>query len=80
VNGSYVQVVEAGVSSGETDVDPEKKGEAAVHSLLGWVAFGDASIKAAMESAGITKIHHVDYDGISVLGLYARFNTTVYGE
>jgi hypothetical protein len=43
-------------------------------------ATGDASIKAAMDSAGITKIHHVDYKVMSVMGVYAKYTTVVYGE
>jgi len=44
------------------------------------VATGDSSIKAAADSAGITKIQHVDYHTTSVLGLYAKTTVTVYGE
>jgi len=41
---------------------------------------GDASIQAAMQNGGITKIHHVDYKVTSVLGVYATYTTVVYGE
>ena len=44
------------------------------------VATGDSSIKAAADSAGITKIQHVDYHTTSVLGVYAKTTVTVYGE
>jgi phosphatidylserine decarboxylase len=43
-------------------------------------ATGDSSIKAAMENGHITKIHHVDCKVMSVLGLYAKYTTVVYGE
>jgi hypothetical protein len=43
-------------------------------------ATGDSSIKAAMDSAGITKIHHVDCKIMSVLGVYAKYTTVVYGQ
>jgi hypothetical protein len=43
-------------------------------------ATGDASISAAMQKAGITKVHHVDQDFMSVLNVYAKTTTTVYGE
>ena len=49
-------------------------------SILGWVATGDASIKAAMENGGISKIHHVDYKCESILGIYAKLTVIVYGE
>jgi hypothetical protein len=44
------------------------------------VAYGDASIVAAMKDANITKVHHVDNETFGVLGVYARYKTVVYGE
>jgi hypothetical protein len=44
------------------------------------IATGDSSIKAACANGGITKIHHVDYHVMSVLGIYSEVTTTVYGE
>ena len=43
-------------------------------------ATGDSSIQKAMQNGGITKIHHVDAKVFSVLGLYAKYTTVVYGE
>ena len=43
-------------------------------------ATGDSSISKAMANGGITKIHHVDCKVFSVLGLYAKYTTVVYGE
>lgn len=57
-----------------------KVGKAECESILGLVALGDASIEAAMKDGGITKVHHVDYETFSVLGVYARFTLIVYGE
>lgn len=57
-----------------------KVGTAEATSILGIVANGDASIEAAAKSAGITKISHVDYQGYSVLGIFAKFTVYVYGE
>jgi len=44
------------------------------------VAYGDASIAAAMKDGGLTKVHHVDNETFNVLGIYARYRTIVYGE
>ena len=44
------------------------------------VATGDSSIKTAAANGGITKISHVDYHVMSVLGLYVETTVTVYGE
>ena len=57
-----------------------KVGTAKMQSILGWVATGDASIEAAAKSAGITKIHHVDYEANAILGIVATFTVVVYGE
>ncbi|MFA7074404.1 MAG: TRL-like family protein [Endomicrobiaceae bacterium] len=57
-----------------------KVGTAMAKSVLGLVATGDASIETAAKSAGITRIHHVDYYSKSILGIYSEFIVTVYGE
>lgn len=57
-----------------------KVGTGKITSILGIVATGDASIETAAKSAGITKIHHVDYDAMSVIGVYAEYTIYVYGE
>ena len=57
-----------------------KMGTASCSSILGWIATGDASIETAAKSAGITKIHHVDYYGQSILGFWAKYTVKVYGE
>jgi hypothetical protein len=56
-----------------------KVGEATSTGILGF-ASGDSSIKAAADAAGITKIQHVDYHLMNVLGVYGKTTTTVYGE
>lgn len=57
-----------------------KVGTSVATSILGLVAQGDASIETAAKSAGITRIHHVDYASKSILGIYSTFTVTVYGE
>jgi len=59
---------------------PGKKGEASCINVLGFVSVGDASAKAAAEDGGITRIQHADYDFMSVLGVFSKFTTVVYGE
>ena len=38
------------------------------------------SISAAASNGGITRIHHVDFETMNILGIYARYVTIVYGE
>ncbi len=44
------------------------------------VAYGDASISAAMKDGNLTRVHHVDKETFNVLGIYGRYRTIVYGE
>ena len=61
------------------DVRPLKRGEATQTGII-LFSSGDASIKAAMDNGGIKKIHHVDYKTTTVLFLYTKQTTIVYGE
>ena len=63
-----------------TNAKSTKVGTAECKSFLGIVATGDASIKAACQNAGITKIHHVDVQVKSILGFFATYTIIVYGE
>ena len=69
-----------GPGSATSNSGYSKVGTATAESFLGFVAMGDASISAAMEDGGITKIHHVDYESKNILGIYATFTVIVYGE
>lgn len=80
VNGSLFQAVKGPVSAGDSTAEATKQGTAQAMSILGLAGFGDASIEQAMANGDITKVHHVDYEGFSVLGLFAQYKTIVYGE
>jgi len=56
-----------------------KMGTSKATAIIGIVT-GDASIEAAMQNGGITKVHHVDSKVKSILGIYAEYETVVYGE
>ena len=56
-----------------------KVGQAKATGII-FVATGDASINTAAKSVGITKIHHVDVEYMSILGVYGEVTTTVYGQ
>ncbi|NQU44584.1 hypothetical protein HQ520_14940 [bacterium] len=57
-----------------------KEGTAMSKNYLGLVALGDASVKAAAQSAGITEVTHVDYHIKNILGIYSEFTVIVYGN
>jgi hypothetical protein len=57
-----------------------KRGVSEVQNILGIAAFGDASIAAAAARGGVATVRHVDYEFFSVLGVYSRYRTVVYGD
>ena len=71
--------VKGPVAGVDNSVGMSKVGTATSQAIV-FFAQGDASIKAAMEAGGITKVHHVDCEAFSVLGVYATYKTVVYGE
>lgn len=71
--------VKGPVAVGDPSVPATKVGKAQAQGII-LVGMGDASIAAAAQSAGITRIHHVDANTLNVLGIYARYETIVYGE
>jgi hypothetical protein len=68
-----------GADSGGDSTGSSKMGEASAQGILGF-ATGDASIKTAAANGGITKIQHVDHHNESILGVWAKSTTIVYGE
>ena len=60
--------------------DVSKVGTAEAKGYVGVVALGDASIQAAAREAGITRIHHVDYQAKSYVGVYTIYTIIVYGD
>ncbi len=66
--------VQAGSSVGT------KEGQSCAQSVLGLVATGDASIKAAARAGGITRIASVDHYTRNILGVLGEFCTIVRGN
>lgn len=81
--GAGIGAVYTGVTEGQTATSNEvgsKVGTSSSIGVLGLVAVGDASIQKAANQAGIKKISHVDVKKTSVLGLFAQYQTIVYGD
>lgn len=79
VFGGLVTQTRGPVSGVDNTVSQEKRGEAEAQGIV-FIAMGDASISKAMENGGITKIHHIDHESLSVLGIYSKYRIIVYGE
>ncbi len=77
--GAFYTEIKSPVAAGDAG-SGSKVGMAKATSVLGLVATGDASIKAAMENGKITKIKYVDYETKNILGLYGEYTTVVYGD
>ena len=76
----YTDVKAPVTATGNTPSDKMLTGTGTVKSYFGLIATGDASIMAAAKSAGITKIHHVDYHSTNILGIVATYTVIVHGE
>jgi hypothetical protein len=61
-------------------VPTTKTSRACAQSVLGIVAFGDASIETAKRSGGITKVATVDHETLNVFYFFGQYCTVVYGE
>lgn len=59
---------------------PAKQGTASAISILGIVAFGDASTQSAARVGGISTIDHADYRYLNVIGIYQKTTVIVYGN
>lgn len=59
---------------------PTKVGRSTMRSIFGWYASGDASVDTAARNGGITRIHHVDIESQTILGVIADITTVVYGN
>lgn len=80
VNGTLYSNVKAPLLVTDSAEKPTKVGRATMRSILGIYAVGDASIEAAAKNAGITHIHHVDYQTQNLLGVMSDFTVIVYGN
>ncbi|HEY8153184.1 MAG TPA: TRL-like family protein [Myxococcota bacterium] len=57
-----------------------KEGKACAESILGLLAHGDASVRAAKEAGGITEVSVVDHSARNFLGIVGEWCTIVRGH
>jgi hypothetical protein len=57
-----------------------KSAEGCVTSILGIVTTGDATASDAARKANISRITHVDHKFENILGIYAKYCVTVFGD
>jgi hypothetical protein len=78
--GMIYTEVKAPVATGDGSISYSKTGTSKATSVLGLVATGDCSIKAAAANGNIRTIKYVDYDAKNILGIFGEYTTTVYGD
>jgi len=78
-NGLIYSDVKGSESAGAAETS-SRHGMSCASNILGLFAYGDASAHTAAGNGGVSKIHSVDYSTNTVLGLWARSCTIVYGE
>lgn len=78
IGGIYTDIKDGMAVTG--NAGSSKIGTAEAKGYVGLVALGDASIQAAAREAGITRIHHVDYEAKSYVGVYTIYTIIVYGD
>lgn len=74
----YTDVVEP--VSGNMVCGNEKLGEAKTLNVLGLVSTGDAGVKAACNDGDIKQIHYIEQHTKSILCVFKRVTTRVYGN
>lgn len=79
VGGIYTDVKD-GLAVSRATAGRGKVGTARPKVIWALSAMGDASIQAAAREAGITRIHHVDYQAKSYVGVYTIYTIIVYGD
>jgi hypothetical protein len=57
-----------------------RTGNSCAYSVMGLVAWGDASINAAKNAGQIKQVASVDFETFNLLGIYGSFCTVVRGN
>ncbi len=57
-----------------------RRGEASCVSVLGLIAWGDCSAKAAADAGSIAELKHLDYSYTNVLLVWQSLTTVAYGN
>lgn len=64
----------------ETPAEGLRKGESSIINVLGLITVGDGGSENAARTGNISRVHYADYSFMSVLGVFSRYSTIVYGE
>jgi len=65
--------------SSSPDPGVMKEGKACAQSILGLMARGDASVRAAKENGGIKELYNIDHSARNFFGIVGEWCTLVRG-
>ena len=74
------EVIWGDVAGKTAPADTQKQGKACAESILGLIARGDASVRAAKENGGITEVSSVDHSARNFLNVVGEWCTLVRGN
>lgn len=77
--GIAFTVVEGPIAAGSAVKNP-RRGESCAYSVLGLVAWGNASIHGAKTSGGVNEVSSVDHETFNLLGIFGYYCTVVRGS
>ncbi len=74
------EVIWGDVAGKAATANTEKQGKACAKSILGLIAKGDASVRAAKENGGITEVTTIDHSARNFFGIVGEWCTLVRGN
>jgi len=74
------EVIWGDVAGKTATADTMKQGKACAESILGLLARGDASVRAAKENGGITEVSSIDHSARNFLNIVGEWCTLVRGN
>jgi hypothetical protein len=78
--GGALVVLHKESGNATSNTDASKEGRACSMNILGLVAMGDSSVKAAKAAGGITKVSTVDFKYMNILALFGQVCTEIKGS
>ena len=74
------EVIWGEVAGKAAEADTAKQGKACAESILGLIAHGDASVRAAKENGGITEVSSIDHSARNLFNIVGEWCTLVRGK
>jgi hypothetical protein len=74
------EVIWGDMATGKVVAGTSKEGKACAESILGLLARGDASVRAAKENGNITEVTSVDHSARNLLNIVGEWCTIVKGN